>query len=86
MLVKTILNRIEKFKSFVYRECTFEQVAITQQSLSHPWGPLQPSTERRFFISPLSSDAKQISSAVRSHWLIENGLHLTLDVIFNEPQ
>ena len=39
-----------------------------------------PSTERRFFISSLSADAKQISTAVRSHWLIENGLHWTLDI------
>ena len=39
-----------------------------------------PSTERRFFISSLSADAKQISTAVRSHWLIENGIHWTLDI------
>jgi predicted transposase YbfD/YdcC len=44
------------------------------------------SEERRFFISSLPADAKQIASAVRSHWLIENGLHWTLDVIFNEDQ
>jgi predicted transposase YbfD/YdcC len=42
------------------------------------------STEHRFFISSLPADAKQIASAVRAHWLIENGLHWTLDVIFNE--
>ena len=42
------------------------------------------STEHRFFISSLSADAKQIASAVRAHWLIENGLHWTLDVVFNE--
>jgi len=29
---------------------------------------------------------KQISSAVRSHGLIENGLHWTLDVVFNEDK
>ena len=44
------------------------------------------STERRFFISSLSADTKQISSAVRSHWLIENGLDWTLDVVFNEDK
>ena len=44
------------------------------------------STERPFFISSLSADAKQISSAVRSHWLLENGLHWTLDVVFNEDK
>ena len=42
------------------------------------------STERRFFISSLPPNAEQIASAVRSHWLIENGLHWTLDVVFNE--
>jgi len=42
------------------------------------------STERRFFISSLPSDAKQIALAVRAHWLIENALHWTLDVVFNE--
>ena len=26
MLIKTILNRIEKFKSFVYGDCTLEQI------------------------------------------------------------
>ena len=42
------------------------------------------STEHRFFISSFPASAKQIASAVRAHWLIENGLHWTLDVVFNE--
>ena len=40
--------------------------------------------ERRFFISSLPANAKRIAEAVRAHWLIENGLHWTLDVVFNE--
>lgn len=44
------------------------------------------STERRFFISSLPSNAERIASAIRSHWLIENGLHWTLDVVFNEDK
>lgn len=44
------------------------------------------STEARFFISSLPADAKRISDAAQSHWLIENGLHWTLDVVFNEDQ
>lgn len=40
--------------------------------------------ERRFFISSLPADAKRIASAVRDHWLVENGLHWILDVVFNE--
>jgi predicted transposase YbfD/YdcC len=42
------------------------------------------SVERRFFISSLSVDAKQMAHAVRAHWLVENALHWTLDVVFNE--
>ena len=32
----------------------------------------------------LPADAKQIAHAVRTHWAIENALHWTLDVVFNE--
>jgi predicted transposase YbfD/YdcC len=42
------------------------------------------STERRFFISSLPADAKRMMDTVRAHWLIENKLHWTLDVVFNE--
>lgn len=40
--------------------------------------------ERRFFISSLPAEPKRIAEAVRAHWLVENGLHWTLDVVFNE--
>jgi len=42
------------------------------------------SVDRRFFISSLPANAKQIAQAVRAHWAIENTLHWTLDVVFNE--
>lgn len=42
------------------------------------------SIERRFFISSLPPDAAKIAAAVSSHWKIENILHWTLDVVFNE--
>lgn len=42
------------------------------------------STERRFFISSLAADAEQTGAAVRGHWAIENQLHWSLDVCFNE--
>lgn len=44
------------------------------------------SIERRFFISSLPADAKKIARAVRAHWSVENTLHWTLDVVFNEDQ
>lgn len=44
------------------------------------------SIEQRFFISSLPPTAERIASGVRSHWLVENGLHWTLDVVFNEDK
>ena len=42
--------------------------------------------ETRYYISSAGLTAKQASNAVRGHWLIENALHWTLDVVFNEDQ
>ena len=44
------------------------------------------SCDRRFFISSLPANARQIAQAVRAHWGIENVLHWTLDVVFNEDR
>lgn len=44
------------------------------------------SIERRFFISSLPADASKMAQAVRAHWMVENNLHWTLDVVFNEDQ
>lgn len=44
------------------------------------------SKERRFYISSLASNAKKIGQAVRKHWEVENKLHWSLDVTFNEDQ
>ena len=40
--------------------------------------------EVRFFISSLTSDARQLLWAIRRHWGIENELHWLLDVAFRE--
>lgn len=40
--------------------------------------------ETRYYISSLAGDARQVLSAVRSHWGIENSLHWVLDVALNE--
>jgi len=45
----------------------------------------QTSTERRYFISSHSGRcAQKIATLVRNHWRVENELHWTLDVCFNE--
>jgi predicted transposase YbfD/YdcC len=41
-------------------------------------------SERRFYISSLEPDSKQIGNAIRAHWGIENKLHWRLDVTFKE--
>ena len=43
-------------------------------------------TESRYFISSLESDAELILDAVRTHWEIENKVHWVLDVAFREDE
>lgn len=42
------------------------------------------STERRYFLTSLSPDAKIFAAAARGHWGVENSLHWSLDVTFKE--
>ncbi len=44
------------------------------------------STESRLYISSLEHSAKDINRYIRSHWAIENSLHYTLDMTFNEDR
>jgi len=45
------------------------------------------STERRYFISSHSGrQAQKLAVLIRNHWRVENQLHWTLDVCFNEDQ
>lgn len=41
-------------------------------------------TQTRYYISSLCADANQLLHAIRSHWAIENNVHWSLDVAFNE--
>jgi predicted transposase YbfD/YdcC len=43
-------------------------------------------TEQRCYISSRSLSAAAFAQVVRGHWAIENNLHWTLDVTFNEDQ
>jgi predicted transposase YbfD/YdcC len=45
------------------------------------------STERRYFISShAGKQAQKLATLIRNHWRVENQLHWTLDVSFNEDQ
>lgn len=44
------------------------------------------SNETAYFISSLNKDAAFMNKAVRRHWSIENQLHWSLDVTFNEDK
>jgi predicted transposase YbfD/YdcC len=44
------------------------------------------STEYRFYIGSIGTDAARFARAVRGHWGIENDLHWSLDVAFREDE
>ncbi len=44
----------------------------------------QTSEETRYYITSLKPDPAKLNQAIRSHWAIENNLHWSLDVVFNE--
>jgi predicted transposase YbfD/YdcC len=44
------------------------------------------SVERRYYISSLAAEAKQLNRAIRGHWSIESSLHWVLDIAFREDE
>ena len=44
------------------------------------------SIQRRYYLSSLEPNAKQLQEAIRRHWSVENELHWSLDVAFNEDK
>ena len=44
------------------------------------------SVQTRYYISSLEAPASILMEAIRSHWSIENSLHWSLDVTFQEDQ
>jgi predicted transposase YbfD/YdcC len=48
--------------------------------------PAKIERETRFYITSLVWLASQIAPAVRSHWMIENGLHWLMDTMFRDDE
>lgn len=44
------------------------------------------SIEQRYYLSSLEPDAKMLARCIRKHWTVENELHWSLDVAFNEDK
>jgi predicted transposase YbfD/YdcC len=44
------------------------------------------SSEVCFYITSLDLDIEKFAKSVRKHWGVENGLHMTLDVVFDEDK
>lgn len=44
----------------------------------------EKTTEKRYYLSSLSGNAKEIGDAIRGHWGVENSLHWNLDISFRE--
>lgn len=58
--------------------------AITARRIDKKSGA--ESLETRFYIASLEPDPKALLAAVRAHWGVENNLHWTMDVIFDEDR
>lgn len=48
----------------------------------HLWN--KTTREVQFYLTSLDCDANKLGQAIRLHWGIENSLHWSLDVTFNE--
>jgi predicted transposase YbfD/YdcC len=55
---------------------------VVIQSHRRLWN--KDTSETRYFLSSLSTDAQTFAGYIRAHWGIENQLHWCLDVVFNE--
>jgi predicted transposase YbfD/YdcC len=48
--------------------------------------PAKVERETRFYITSLGWLAAQLAPAIRSHWMVENGLHWVMDMMFRDDE
>lgn len=58
------------------------QSVVMVVRLRHLWNKTTRAVQ--FYLTSLASDARKLGQVIRLHWGVENGLHWTLDVTFNE--
>ncbi len=58
------------------------QTIVMVERTRHLWNKV--THEVQFYLSSLPADAQNLGHAIRTHWGIENQVHWTLDVTFNE--
>jgi predicted transposase YbfD/YdcC len=59
-------------------------IAVETIRMAHPHAPV--TSDYRFYISSLARSAPAFVTMIRQHWDIENKLHWSLDVTFNEDR
>jgi predicted transposase YbfD/YdcC len=57
---------------------------VIVERIRHLWN--ETTHEIQFYLTSLQPDAQLLCRAIRTHWSIENQLHWTLDVTFNEDR
>lgn len=58
------------------------QTIVMVERTRHLWNKVTHQVQ--FYLSSLPADAQNLGNAIRTHWGIENQVHWTLDVTFNE--
>lgn len=76
-------SEIDGLQSTTHWAGLFKSVGVVESSRT-----IQDRTtrERRYYLSSLPADARELAKAVRNHWKIENQLHWVLDIAFREDE